>query len=412
MRQTPQRCLMEQREAWPHPCLLSTLPSSEQTRLFRRALRIAQLRHPNLVRMLPMPGGAGLSPILSQGRRLSDFTPAGTFKRFELRQVVRLLLDVLSGLSVLHEDVEDGVGFVHGDVSPRNILDNDGTARLVPVLSRHWQIEAPLPANGYAAPEFLLSAHVDSRADLFSVGVMLGEALTGRPLFPDPALDVVIARLLGGKLLPILPSPENAWALPLCAIVERAISPYPELRYRSAIELSNALGAAVAHKLSAPEPDAWQAEAPTLFLAMRPAAPAGRSLTPLSSVLDLAPPQSTVGAQAKPADPKRQKPGRRPRALPRREWLLALGAATMAAGALLAFNLAKFSLPQAVSLPKQAAAGTVAAIRARPVPPALNEPLPHGSPCTPTNPPPSGRGQLPERAPERARPCAPPRSSR
>jgi serine/threonine protein kinase len=412
MRQTPQRCLMGPTETWPHPCPLSTVPSSEQARLFRRAQRIAQLRHPNLVRMLPMPGGAGLAPILSQGRRLSDFTPAGTFKRFELRQVVRLLLDVLSGLSVLHEDVEDGVGFVHGDVSPRNIfVDNDGTARLVPVLSRHWQVEAPMPANGYAAPEFLLSARVDSRADLFSVGVMLGEALTGKPLFPDPALDVVIARLLGGKLLPVLPSPENAWALPLCAIVERAISPYPELRYRSAIELSNALGAALAHKLATPEPDAWQAEAPTLFLALRPAAPAGRSLTPLSSVLDLAPPHGAANAQAKPAAPRRQKQRNRPLALPGRGRQLALGAATLAAGALLMFSLAKSSSLQAASLPKLAAA-TLAAIRARHSPPPLTEPVPSGSPCSPTNPPPAGRGQPPGPARERARPCAPPRSSR
>jgi serine/threonine protein kinase len=361
--------------------------------------------------MLPMPGGAGLSPILTHGRRLSDFTPAGTFKRFELRQVVRLLLDVLSGLSVLHEDVEDGVGFVHGDVSPRNILvDNDGTARLVPVLSRHWLVEAPPPANGYAAPEFLLSAHVDARADLFSVGVMLGEALTGKPLFPEPALDVVIARLLGGKLLPILPSPENAWALPLCPIVERAISPYPELRYRSAIELSNALGAALAHGLAAPEPDAWQAEAPTLFQAPRPGA--GRRLTPLSSVLDLASPQDAANVPAKPAKAKPSTTGKRPFAFPPRAWLAPLGAGAIAAGALLTLSLPKSSSPAAASLSKLAAAVPLAVVRARPALPPLNEPVPNASPCSPTNRPPSGRARPEGPVLGTARPCAPPRSSR
>lgn len=79
---------------------------------------------------------------MSRGRPLSDFTPAGTFKRFELEQVVRLRLDVLSGLSALHEDLEGGVGFVHGEVSPRHIyVGPDGTARLVPLLSRHGQSE-------------------------------------------------------------------------------------------------------------------------------------------------------------------------------------------------------------------------------------------------------------------------------
>ena len=187
--------------------------------------------------MLPMPGGAGFSPMLGQGRPLVDFTPAGTFKRFELVHVVRLLLDVLNGLSVLHEDLEAGVGFVHGEVSPQHIyVGDDGTARLVPLLSRHWTLEAPTSANGYSAPEFLLSARVDPRADLFSIGVMLGEALTGRPLFPDPALDAVLVRLLGGKLLPLLPTSGGRWALPLCAVAERAMAVSSMTRPRSKSE--------------------------------------------------------------------------------------------------------------------------------------------------------------------------------
>src|SRR5690349_23863705 len=89
--------------------------------------------------MLPLPGGAGLAPVLGNARRLADFTlPAGTFKRFDLEQVVRLLLDVLSGLGTLHEVVTDGQAFVHGDVSPQNIyVDEHGTARLVPRLNAH-----------------------------------------------------------------------------------------------------------------------------------------------------------------------------------------------------------------------------------------------------------------------------------
>jgi serine/threonine-protein kinase len=334
-----------------------TATSSEQARLFGRAQRIAQLRHPNLVRMLPMPGGAGLAPTLTQGRRLSDFTPAGTFKRFQLVQVVQLLLDVLSGLSALHEDVEDGVGFVHGDVCPRNIfVADDGTARLVPVLSRHWLPEAPTLANGYAAPEFLLSARVDPRADLFSVGVMLGEALTGRTLFPDPALDAVLVRLLGGKLLPLRPSPENLWALPLCAIAERAIAPYPELRFETAVELSNAIGAAVAPHFARQPQDGWQAEAPTLVRVPRPSGAFTRTLTPLATVLDLEPASdsplelaaSGVETLERTQQSRRAKPGNR-------GWVWALGA--VAASAALVLALATRSAPKPQPSQKAAAQG-------------------------------------------------------
>lgn len=325
---------MSRLPAWLHPRSVSPVPTSEKARLLARAQRIAQLRHPNLVRMLPMPGGAGLAPTSTPGRRLSDFTPAGTFKRFELEQVVRLLLDVLSGLSALHEDIEDGVGFVHGEVSPQHIyLGPDGTARLVPLLSRHWMLEPPTISNGYGAPEFLMSARVDPRADLFSVGVMLGEALTGKPLFPDPALDAVLVRLLGGKVLPILPADKTRWALPLWAIAERAISPYPELRFRTAIELSNAIGSAIATRLAEREQAGWQAEAPTLVPVPRPVVAALRTLTPFSTVLDIEPQQDSTQPVSLLQPDQASVAGRD--AARSRRWLVSLGAVAVAATSLL-----------------------------------------------------------------------------
>jgi len=336
--------------------------SSEQARLLERARRIAQLRHPNLVRMLPMPGGAGLAPTLTQGRRLADFTPSGTFKRFELEQVVRLLLDVLSGLSALHEDVEDGVGFVHGEVAPQHIyVGSDGTARLVPLLSRHWMPGTLPNANGYAAPEFLLSSHVDPRADLFSVGVMLGEALTGRALFPDPLLDAVLARLLSGKLLPLLPPPQSRWALPLGAIAERAISPYPELRFRSAVELSNAIGAAVAPRLAEREADAWQTESPTLVQVPRPALADSRRLTPMATVLEIEAAPSEASQLEPGQQPGGESLGRRRLSARSRRWLVALSAAAVAAATVLMRPAPRAEQPLQAAAPNRAEVPELAA---------------------------------------------------
>jgi eukaryotic-like serine/threonine-protein kinase len=307
----------------------------------RRTQAVARLRHPNLVRMLPLPGGAGLQPILGEAHKLSDFTlPAGTFKRFDLEQVVRLLLDVLAGLTALHEVVTDGQAFVHGEVCPQNVyVDEHGTARLVPLLNGHLAPARP-EATGYAAPERLLGSTPDARTDTFGVGVMLWEALAGKRLFPDRSPAAVLSR----KVPPIELSPRTTWAKPLCAIAERAVAFEPNLRFQTAHELSNAIVAAAAQQLSRMPTDAWQEEAPTPVFQPRlhlpdlrasaappPAvAPVTRAPTPLpmnAASLGSDTVSPTVDVESTPA------PARRARS--RRGVWLALGALALGAAGLL-----------------------------------------------------------------------------
>jgi hypothetical protein len=262
-------------------------------RALRRAQAVARLRHPNLVRLLPLPGGAGLSPVLGNARRLADFTlPAGTFKRFDLEQVVRLLLDVLSGLAALHEVVTDGQAFVHGQVSPQHIyIDEHGTARLVPLLNG-----AKLEDAGYTAPERLVGSASDARADVFSVGVMLWEALAGKRRFPK-GLAQGLPEL---KPPPIRLSPEARWAQPLCALAERASALEPTARFASALALSNALAAAAAQQLSRVDTDAWQEEAPTPVFQPRLHLATLRASTPPPSVITIAPEPAAAPVEAAP----------------------------------------------------------------------------------------------------------------
>ena len=275
--------------------LTSPPPSgADMGRLIRRAQAVARLRHPNLVRMLPLPGGAGLSPVLGNARRLADFTlPAGTFKRFDLEQVVRLLLDVLSGLAALHEVVTDGQAFVHGQVSPQHIyIDEHGTARLVPLLN-----STKVEDTGYTAPERMTGGVVDARADVFSVGVMLWEALAGKRLYPDGFAE----RLPGALPPPIRLSPDAGWARPLCALAEQAIALEPARRFTSALELSNAVAAAAAQQLSRVDTDAWQEEAPTPVFQPRLHLATLRTTTPPPSVVTIAPPNTPVAFEAAPS---------------------------------------------------------------------------------------------------------------
>ncbi len=271
------------------------LSGAAKAELLRRAQVIARLRHPNLVRMLQLPAGGGLVPMLTGLRRLADFTlPVGTFKRFDLEQVVRLLLDAMNGLGELHQAPLGDV-FVHGEVSPVSIFVSElGTAKLLPLTPAHLTFASRAP-SGYMAPELLRGSAVDQRADVFSVGVMLWEALAGRRLFPEPSASAVAAAL--AQPLPLIDAAERvAWARPLLAIAERALHSEPELRWASVRELANAVSRAVGGHLATAAGSSWQDEAPTPVLKPRLHFPPLRTVTPQAMVVDLSPVASSVPA--------------------------------------------------------------------------------------------------------------------
>src|SRR5882762_11488535 len=112
-------------------------PSSNAPRL-AKVRAAAHLRHPHLVEMFAKAGeGPGFEAEFHGGVRLSELSR----KRFGSGPVplgygLRILLDTLSGLAALHGTLQ----FAHGEVAPRNIVvGRDGTARLIPVVTAHWQ---------------------------------------------------------------------------------------------------------------------------------------------------------------------------------------------------------------------------------------------------------------------------------
>ncbi len=142
---------------------------------------------------------------------------------YGLARALRMLLDVLEGLSALQGTrTETGHPFVHGEVVPAMLrVDETGIARLIPLAPWHGSGPGTLPAPercGHLAPERLLGDAIDARADVFSAGTLLWEALAGRRLFETDSVESIVMRLMGEKVtLPQLP-PELSWAVPLKAV--------------------------------------------------------------------------------------------------------------------------------------------------------------------------------------------------
>ncbi len=169
----------------------------------------------------------------------------------------KVLLEVLEGLRYAHELKDyDGrsLEIVHRDVTPHNIfITYDGQVKLLDFGIAKAATSSVRTATGvikgkltYMAPEQARGEHVDARADLYAVGVMLWEAVTGRRRWPtglsQPAL---FTRLASGEA----PESPNAASLgypaEIDAIVLKAMATKPDDRFQTAAEFRDALEAAV-----------------------------------------------------------------------------------------------------------------------------------------------------------------------
>ena len=318
--------------------VVSPNPSkSSSAERFAAQLALARV-HPNLIALERTPGGYAIPRHETRG--WFELRARRGFAGYGLSRALRMLLDVLTGLSALEDTrTEQGQPFVHGEVVPAMLrVDPRGATRLVALAPWHWSAPGTLPVaerHGHLAPERLLGDVIDARADVFSAGVLLWEALAGRRLFETESVDGIVMRLMGGKVtLPELP-PELSWAVPLKAIAICALSVDPEQRFANCLELADAIAAVagghvathgdVADFLRAPEP----AARPSVF-DDPPTLPTHHSS--LSALV--APLRATERAAPSPSEPIRRDPPSPERRVSRSVWAIAaLSCAVGAAGA-------------------------------------------------------------------------------
>ncbi len=231
---------------------------AEYRAMFVREARVATLlQHRNLVQTLEVDESDGHQYITMEyldGRPLH--TALATLGRdaMPLDIHVAILALTLAGLHAAHEQRDlsgEPLDVVHRDVSPQNVfVTYDGEVKVVDFgvakvrgVGTVSETGALIGKIGYMAPEQALSEVIDRRADVFSVGIMLWEALARRP-FVDRGEGEAAAlrkRLNGEILSPRAVAP--AAPEELLAHCERAISFAPGDRFATAAAFEEALNA-------------------------------------------------------------------------------------------------------------------------------------------------------------------------
>jgi serine/threonine-protein kinase len=221
----------------------------------------ARISHPNVCQVYELGEAGGHYNIVMEyleGAAVGQVVLGLPAQRGELD--VRLLVEVFrqlcAGLHHAHEarTAEGGpAGLVHRDVSPQNLLVTvDGVAKVLDfgIAKSSWsrtQTRAGviLGKVGYLSPEQVRRERLDRRSDVFSLGVVLHEALTGQSLFHrDTSIETCKAVL--ACEVPGVREAQPQVPAALEAVVRQALAPRREDRPATAAELAALLVAAIA----------------------------------------------------------------------------------------------------------------------------------------------------------------------
>jgi serine/threonine protein kinase len=221
--------------------------SDEAGQMLLKEARIAsRVDHPNIVSVVDVGSHEGQPYLVMDyvtGCSLADLLRSSA--RSSTAAAVSIILDTLAGLHAAHTLADDdGVSLdvIHHDVSPHNIMVGlDGIARLSDfgVAFVRRSIGDPEEASrgkpAYTAPERVKGGAGDRRSDVFSVGVILWNVLTGATLFDGPDIESTLENVLTRPIPPASRhgrSPET-----LDAVCFKALQRQPDKRYQSAEEM-------------------------------------------------------------------------------------------------------------------------------------------------------------------------------
>lgn len=215
------------------------IEQEEMLRRFKNEARSAGvLSHPNIVTIYDAGEDQGLFYIAMEfieGRTLAEVLQE--HRVLPVDQVISITRNICAGLDFAHNK-----GIVHRDIKPANIMVTpDGTAKIMDFgiakvsgsLTSTGQV---LGTPNYMSPEQVKGRQLDGRSDLFSLGVMLYEMLTGEKPFMGQGVTTIIYKIVNEN--PIPPRDLDLTIHPgLSAVVTRTLAKDPYERYQSGAEL-------------------------------------------------------------------------------------------------------------------------------------------------------------------------------
>jgi serine/threonine-protein kinase len=232
------------------PVAVKTIRLSEQgtglnrnellSRFQTEARAAGLLTHPNIVVVYDAGEENGLYYItmeLVEGKSLQSLLDGG--HAFPVPRILRILEQTCSALAFAHER-----NVVHRDIKPANLMltaddtvkvTDFGTAKILQ-FGTVQQTTHVMGTPSYMSPEQVKGRPVDGRSDIFSLGVVLYEMLTGEKPFPGQSITTVIYKIVNED--PVPPRQLNPSIHPgLNEIVLKALAKEPEVRYQSCREM-------------------------------------------------------------------------------------------------------------------------------------------------------------------------------
>ncbi len=215
-----------------------------EARFYQEAKAAGRLSHPNIVTIYDVGRTEDIAYIAMeylQGRELRDILNDNRI--LPLAQVIDIISQVALGLSYAHEHE-----IVHRDIKPSNVMvirdghvkiTDFGIARMASAAVR-TQTGMVLGSPKYMSPEQVMGKLTDQRSDIFSLGVMLYEMLTGQAPFMGENVNAIMYQTLNA--VPSAPSTMNT-DVPemLNFIVAKALAKDLDSRYQNARDLANDL---------------------------------------------------------------------------------------------------------------------------------------------------------------------------
>src|SRR2546429_7921652 len=237
---------------------------------FKQELILArQITQRNVVRIFDLGEAAGIKFITMEyveGQDLHSLLQA--HKKFAPKDAVEIILQVCHALEAAH-----GEGIIHRDLKPQNIMQHKqgrivvmdfGLARTVEAAGM-TQTGALVGTMDYMSPEQALGKDLDQRSDLFALGLIFYELLTGKMPYKSESVVASLLKRTQERAVPVLTHDPTISAV-ISNVVSKRMEPDVKLRYQSAAEILNDLnawqGKAAAATLHFPAVRTWGQDIP------------------------------------------------------------------------------------------------------------------------------------------------------